>query len=138
MEQRARRWFVLALGTLALGALGFVVWSRKTGTPRVVPEGVRIRVEVLNASGRRGHAYRATVLLRQAGFDVVRFASDTATADSTIVLVRTAGESGDWASKLVAVLGVGSAVFAPDSSLYLDLTVRLGRDWRPPVQPFYP
>lgn len=138
MEQRARRWFVVALGTLALGALGFVVWSRKASTPRVVPEGVRVKVEVLNASGRRGYAHRASMLLRQAGFDVVRFASDTATADSTIVLVRAGGGSGEWASKLAAVLGAGSVVSALDSSLYLDLTVRLGRDWRPPAQPFYP
>ena len=35
------------------------------------PDGVRIRVQVLNATKTRGLARRATMLLRDRGFDVV-------------------------------------------------------------------
>jgi hypothetical protein len=137
MESLARRWLSIGVAALLLLALGALIMVRKGNQPpRVVPEGVRVKVEVLNASGRRGLAYRATLVLRQAGFDVVRFASDTTVAESTLVIVRSS--AADWAVQAAKVLGAQRVVSLPDSARYLDLTVRLGRDWQPPAQPFYP
>ena len=51
-------------------------------------EGVRVTVEVLNASGRPGLARVGTRVLRQAGIDVVNFGTAATTLDSTQILVR--------------------------------------------------
>ena len=102
----------------------------------LVPDNVRIKVEVLNASGQRGLARRATFALRDAGFDVVRFANDPERRDSTLVLVRSGNE--DWANLVARALGGARVEARPDSSRYLDVTVLLGADWRPPSKPFHP
>ena len=102
----------------------------------LVPDGVRIKVEVLNASGQRGLARRATFALRDAGFDVVRFANDPARRDSTLVLARSGNEG--WAALVARALGGARVEARPDSSRYLDVTVLLGADWRPPTKPFHP
>jgi hypothetical protein len=135
------------VGRVALGAVlvagAAVLWARATDGPGgsdrprpVVPEGTRIKVEVLNATRTRGLARRATFALRDAGFDVVRFTSDTAQRDSTLVLDRSGHE--DWARLVVRALGTGRVESRPDSSRYLDVTVLLGADWRPPAKPLYP
>ena len=102
----------------------------------LVPNGVRIKVEVLNASGQRGLARRATFALRDAGFDVVRFANDSGLRDSTLVLARSGKD--DWARLVARALGGARVESRPDSSRYLDVTVLLGSDWRPPAKPFHP
>jgi len=102
----------------------------------LVPDGVRIKVEVLNASGQRGLARRATFALRDAGFDVVRFANDPQRRDSTLVLARS-GNDGQ-AALVARALGGARVESRPDSSRYLDVTVLLGADWRPPAKPFHP
>jgi LytR cell envelope-related transcriptional attenuator len=128
---------------IAIAAIGILFWRRHDGGGRpgasrqsVVPAGVRIKVEVLNASGVRGLARRATFALRDAGFDVVRYANDTGRLDSTVVLDRSG--NADWARLVVRALGSGRVEARPDSSRYLDVTVLLGTDWRPPSQPFHP
>ena len=102
----------------------------------LVPSNVRIKVEVLNASGQRGLARRATFALRDAGFDVVRFANDPERRDSTLVLVRSGND--DWGNLVARALGGARVEARPDSSRYLDVTVLLGADWRPPSKPFHP
>src|SRR5687768_7250760 len=102
----------------------------------LVPGNVRIKVEVLNASGQRGLARRATFALRDAGFDVVRFANDPERRDSTLVLVRSGND--DWGNLVARALGGARVEARPDSSRYLDVTVLLGADWRPPSKPFHP
>jgi hypothetical protein len=102
----------------------------------LVPDGVRIKVEVLNASGQRGLARRATFALRDAGFDVVRFANDPQRRDSTLVLARSGNDG--WAALVARALGGARVESRPDSSRYLDVTVLLGADWRPPTKPFHP
>jgi hypothetical protein len=105
--------------------------------PRVyAPEGVRIKVEVVNATRTRGLARRATLFLRDAGFDVVRFTTDTARRDTTLVLDRSGHP--DWAARVAKALGGARVESRPDSSRYLDVTVLLGTTWRPPSEPFYP
>ena len=90
----------------------------------------RIRVEVLNAGGEAGMARVATDRLRDQGFDVVYFGNaDAFDQDSTVVLDRS--------GRLEAARAVGEAMGAtsilsePDSNLYLDVTVLLGKEWAP-------
>jgi hypothetical protein len=99
------------------------------------PDGVRIKVEIFNATKTKGLARRATLFLRDHGFDVVGSGTNTQPRASTIVFDRSGHP--DWAAR------VGRAMDAPvvtqrDSSRYLDVTVILGANWRPPALPFHP
>ena len=138
---------VVAAAVIVIG--GTIVVSvrvARTGSPSapkpspesMAPEGVRVRVQVVNASSVRGLARRATALLRDRGFDVVEAGTGTAAEqlDSTLVLDRSGHP--DWAARVAAALGGARVQARPDSSRYLDVTVFLGRTWRPPPQPFYP
>ena len=89
-----------------------------------------MRVEVLNAGGTQSMALRATDLLRDSGFDVVYYGNaERFGDDSTLVLNRT-GDM-DAARAVAEVLGARSIRAEPDSNLYLDVTVLLGREWTP-------
>jgi len=44
----------------------------------------------------------------------------------------------EWAAHLRKALGVGTVVTDADTSRYVDLTVFLGRDWRPPAESLRP
>lgn len=122
---------VLAAGAL-LGS-GITQWltvapvSRERPLPQI---GERIRVEVLNAGGEQGAARVATDELRSLGFDVVYFGNaETFGAEMSAVVDRVGRLE---AAKAVAdALGIRNVGSEPDSSLYVDTTVRLGRDWVP-------
>jgi hypothetical protein len=137
-----KRIAIVAVACVAL-VVAAVLWRDRgleppTTVSVLVPDNVRIKVEVLNASGERGLARRATFALRDAGFDVVRFGNDPAgaTRDSTLVLARSGNE--DWARLVARALGGARVEARPDSSRYLDVTVLLGADWRAPSKPFHP
>lgn len=147
-RRKIGRWLLLVL--LAVG--GWFAWEHyrgagapvPTGAPGsfdesaynvVAPAGVRIKIEVQNATATRGLARRATLYLRDRGFDVVSFGNAAERRDSTIVLDRSGHP--DWAA-LVATAMKAEVESRPDSSRYLDVTVLVGRDWRPPALPFYP
>jgi hypothetical protein len=100
------------------------------------PAGVRIKVEVFNATRMRGLGRRATLYLRDHGFDVVAFGTSPATRDTTLVIDR----SGHPAYAQLVAQGLGGARVEshPDSSRYVDVSVLVGAGWRPPPQPFYP
>ncbi len=101
------------------------------------PEGVRIRVEILNATATPRLAQGATRLLRDRGFDVVATGNSPARRDSTLVLDRT--NHPEWARLVASVLGRSGAVaLRPDTSRYVDITVLLGADWVPPAKAFDP
>lgn len=100
------------------------------------PEAVRIRVEVLNASSVQGLARRATFFLRDRGFDVVESGNAEEKHDSTIVLDRS--HNPEWARLVANAMGGAPVAEAPDSTLYVDVTVLVGPSWRPPAKPFYP
>ena len=100
------------------------------------PDGVRIRVQVLNTTGRRGLARRATRLLRDQGFDVVDMGNGTPALDTTLVLDRTGHP--EWAAAVAKVVTPATSRTERDSSRYLDVTVLLGRSWNPPPEPFNP
>ncbi len=138
------RWILLAL---ILGAAGFAVYRYRFGkssaevvaavaAPEVmVPAGTRIKVEVLNATKVRGLARRATFFLRDRGFDVVSMGTSRLESDSTVVLDRSGHP--EWASLVAKALNA-KVQTRLDSSRYLDVTVLIGRNWRPPALPFYP
>jgi hypothetical protein len=100
------------------------------------PGDVRIRVQVLNATGTRGLAQRATDHLRDKGFDVVDVGNNRDRMDSTLILDRS--NHPEWARRVAAAMGGATVLSRPDSSRYLDVTVLIGATWRPPTQPFHP
>ena len=101
------------------------------------PSGVRIRVEVLNATKTRGLARRATLFLRDLGYDVVDMGTSGASAgDSTVVIDRSGHP--DWARRIALAFGAARTITRTDTSRYLDVTVLVGPTWRPPAEPFYP
>jgi hypothetical protein len=150
MERRALRRAVALAAIVATVAGGGWWWARRTGSAAsapaserldaavkpIVPAGTRIRVEVLNATQVRGLARRATLYLRDLGFDVVRFAGDTSRRDTSLVLDRT--DHPEWASLMSQALGGAPVQSRADSSRYVDITVLIGSSWRPPAKPFYP
>ena len=100
------------------------------------PEGVRIRVEILNATATPRLALSATRLLRDRGFDVVSIGNSPTRRDSTLVLDRT--EHPEWARLVASVLGRAAIEARADTSRYVDITVLLGADWTPPAKALYP
>ncbi len=95
-----------------------------------------MKVQVLNGTTVRGLARRATVLLRDRGFDVVDVGTTSDRRDTTLVLDLSGHP--EWARRVSRVFGAARVEARPDSSRYLDITVILGSSWRPPAQPFYP
>ena len=141
MEPGALKRIAVVASAAVTLVVAAVLWRDKGLAPPdrvtvLVPDDVRIKVEILNASGQRGLARRATFALRDAGFDVVRFANDPERRDSTLVLARSGHD--DWAALVARALGGARVESRPDSLRYLDVTVLLGADWRPPTKPFHP
>lgn len=124
----------LVLGAFAASTLMRHLDERETANlePRMedtapsVPR-PRIRVEVRNGSGLPGAAERMTELLRRRGFDVVDFGNaDRFDHERTHVLDRIGNRA--YAREVAAVLQGVPIESAPDSSLYLDVTVMIGGD----------
>lgn len=139
------RWILLAL---VLSGAGYLAWKRYGGAnvlspdetvsampESMVPPGVRIKVEVLNATGTAGLARKATMFLRDRGFDVVETGNASEKRSSTLVLDRSGHP--EWAGLVARAMSAKSEK-RPDTTRYLDVTVLLGDDWRPPPLPFYP
>jgi hypothetical protein len=145
-----RRWHllvgILVLVVVAAAALLFqqrraqATGAKAAGLLRApevrAPEGVRIRVQVLNATKTRGLARRATMLLRDRGFDVVENGTLPQQRDTTLVLDLSGHP--EWANRLAQIFAPAKVTVRADSSRYLDITVVIGTTWRPPSQPFYP
>ena len=102
------------------------------------PPNSRIRVEVLNATPTRGLARRATRFLRDQGFDVVDMGTANEPVD-TIVVIDRSGHP-EMAKKVADAFGGALMQMRPDTLRYLDVTVLVGRSWRPPAstEPFNP
>ncbi|MEX2177431.1 MAG: LytR C-terminal domain-containing protein [Gemmatimonadaceae bacterium] len=111
--------------------------SRRAAPPDAsIPDAPRVRVQVLNATDTRGLARQATMHLRDRGFDVLEVGNAGEQLDSTLVLDRAGNP--ELARRVADALGGARVESRPDSSRYLDVTVLLGRAWRPPAEPFYP
>jgi len=136
---------IIIVGLIALVAIGAttIVEIRTHRVPvappppRIrAPEGVRVRVQVLNGTKTHGLARRATMLLRDRGFDVVETGNVSESRDTTIVL--DVSNHPDWAASVAKLFGTARIETRHDSSRYLDIVVVLGSAWRPPSEPFYP
>jgi len=123
------------VGSLAWGLLGRgrgASAERADRPPTSVPAPVeqRVRVEVLNASGRPGLAREATRVLRDRGFDVVFFGNAQGFAPDTSIVLDRVGRM-DAARRVADAVGIRRVYARPAANLYLDATVVLGRDWSP-------
>lgn len=140
MWSRVRAGAVVAVVLLA-GAFMGSAWSqwwgrnRETSGPSTQePHTTRLRVEVLNAGGSSGAARGATDRLRDGGFDVVFFGNaDSFDRDSSVVVDRMGHL--EAARRVADALGIRRVKSEPDSNLYLDVSVLLGRDWVPTDNP---
>lgn len=142
---RRRRYGRIILVSLILCVIGWIVWlivnafsapgASYAPDDARAPEATRIKVEVLNATRTKGLARRATLYLRDRGFDVVGSGNVSEQRATTIVYDRSSHPA--WA-RLVGRAMNAPVASRPDSSRYLDVTVLIGADWRPPPQPFHP
>jgi hypothetical protein len=125
---------------LVLGAFGASTWMRHVGPQTPSPgassgdslapppvERARIRVQVRNGSGIPGAAADVTEFLRDAGFDVVDFGNAEEFNEPRTVVIDRVGAPARAREVAAALRGVPirSAV---DTTLYLDVTVLVGRD----------
>ncbi len=145
MERRALKRVGLVVVVLALVTAGIVAARSMRASPEpkrapppdaTAPAGQRVRVQVLNATSGRGLARRATIHLRDRGFDVVEMGTSSEQRDSTLVLDRSGHP--EWARRVADALGGARVETRPDTSRYLDVTVLVGRSWRAPAEPFNP
>lgn len=142
------RVLVLVLGVAAVGLFLGSGLSREGSVselPQEAPPAYdlpgRVRVEVLNGGGVSGVAWEATLALRDQGFDVVNYGNaGTYSADSSVVMDRV-GDM-ETARMVAEALEIPLVLSEPDSTLFVDVTVRLGPDWtgkplpeKPDVEP---
>ena len=146
------RWLVLAI-VLAVGVGALVARNRVENadgeapmdslqtlvmdTSARAPDGVRIKVRVVNTTNARGLAKRATLVLRDFGYDVVEYDGDVKSPRKSTLIVSHTGHA-DWAERLQKALGTGTIEARADTLRYVDFTVLLGTDWTPPAQAFRP
>ena len=143
MERRTLKWIAVVLTAHVIVAAAIATRAVRNRVPERAPppdasmsSSERVRVQVLNATAVRGLARRATLHLRDRGFDVLEIGTATEQLDSTLVLDRSGHP--EWAKRVADALGGARVESRPDSSRYLDVTVLLGRSWRAPAEPFYP
>jgi len=121
---------LLGVGTLLGSAIA--QWWHPSGPLPVGPGfgqiGDRIRVEVLNTGGVPGVAREATAVLRDRGLDVVYYGNAENFSEEASVVLDRVGRPGP-ARDVADALGIREVVSVPDSSLYVDVTVRLGPEW---------
>jgi hypothetical protein len=118
----------LAAGLLQRGRPGAAaIPSRESRT--TAPPTQRVRVQVLNASGRPGLARDATRELRDRGFDVLEFGNAPAGSDPHRSVVLDRVGKLPLARQVADALRIQRVEARPDTNLVLDVTVVLGRDW---------
>lgn len=89
----------------------------------------RILIEVLNAKGQQGLARAVTRQLRQQGLDVIYFGSARA-EDSTAILLRRGDPAAARTVAQALDLDAGRVRVATDTTLRVDVTVVLGKDFQ--------
>jgi hypothetical protein len=130
--------FVIILVLSGVGlllGLSLTRWGRETpemGPPSSIPGARgRVRVEVLNGGGVAGAAWDATRVLRDRGFDVVLFGNAGTFSDDSSVVMDRVGKL-ETARLVADALGILQLRSEPDSTLFVDVTVRLGPEWTGP------
>lgn len=130
---------LLVAGLVVSMALGFGSGGTRDApsAPEEVPDvpaaraapGERVRVEVLNAAGVPGLARVATRTLRERGFDVVYFGNARGFSPETTLVIDRVGRE-ETARDVAGALEVERVSSRPDSTLLLEVTVVIGRDWK--------
>lgn len=138
MRLKVRRSRVVALLAVVVLLAGVAVWhltrpaavDASGASSRLPPLPDRVTVEVLNGTAVAGAARLGTLLLRQAGLDVVYYG----TADSahrararSVILVRGGDTAG--VGRVLTVLHHADVERAPDATRLVDLSVILGRSF---------
>lgn len=142
-----RNRMVFIAGGLVVAAVAGVVGARvyrpgpsiaAAGDTTRAPQGQRVTVEVLNASGTGGLAKRVTFLLRDRGFDVVHYNNDPDGRRSE-TLIRDFTNKPEAAERLARVLG-GARIERTKDPLDrgLDLSVKIGAAYTPVAEVFHP
>lgn len=93
----------------------------------------RVTIDVRNAGGVAGMARTATDHLRAAGFDVVSLGNAGDFGHDTTVVIDRVGAT-EKAAAVARALGVARVASEPDPNLFVDVTVRLGSDWKAPAR----
>ena len=142
---RARLFVVV--GVVLVAVAGSLVGARSLlgrsaavdlGDTTRAPAGQPVIVEVLNSSGVSGLARRATFLIRDRGFDVVAWGNDPIGRRNQTQIVDYTDRP-EAAERLARVLGGAEVTRGRDSlKRGLDLTVRLGSTFQPPIEAFHP
>ena len=97
--------------------------------PGVAPKPAgRVRVEVLNASGVPGLAAKGRTMLRDVGFDVVYVGNATGYAPDTSLVLDRVGRM-ELARSVADEMAIPRVYARPDSNVFVDVTVVLGKDW---------
>jgi hypothetical protein len=110
-----------------------------TTRPPAPPSGpeASVRVEVLNGSGRPGRAREVTDRLRSRGYDVVYFGNASDGPWGVSKVIDRVGNR-ERAEGVARALGIAEVRTQPDSTLLLDVTVVIGKDWAAHLPPATP
>lgn len=131
------------VGSLAAGLMrgrngappagGHGVTEKDTGGVASRPVG-RVRVEVLNASGVPGLAAKGRTMLRDRGYDVVYVGNANGFEPDTSLVLDRVGRM-ELARSVADELAIPRVFPRPDSNVYVDVTVVLGKDWAAGAEP---
>jgi hypothetical protein len=88
----------------------------------------RVRVEVLNASGVPGLAAKGRTVLRDHGFDVVYVGNANGYEPDTSLVLDRVGRM-ELARSVADQMAIPRVYPRPDSNVFVDVTVVLGKDW---------
>lgn len=120
---------LVLVGSLLSGVGAGDAAVRALPRSRTDAAGERVRVEVLNAAGITGLARSATERLRAAGYDVVYYGNAESFGRDTSVVIDRIGRP-DAARAVARSIEIPVVRERRDTTLYLDVTVIIGADWR--------
>ena len=135
---RRARGAVLLGGILVIGAIALYHLLAGHGSESEVVVGKTvhtIQLDVLNSTGETKLAQRMTDYLRSRGFDVVELGNYSGELAESFVVDRSGNRKA--AEQVASVIGVGPehVVQKIDKSLYLDVSVYIGKDFKS-LRPF--
>jgi len=115
---------------LGMFLVSMVIVFSKTDPQEIYKKNANLRVEVLNGCGVDRLALKVTNFLRKKGFNVVKI-GDTKIQDfdETVVLER-ARDNMDNAKYFAKQIGCKNVDKDIDQSLYIDITVIIGKDYK--------
>jgi hypothetical protein len=103
--------------------------TEKAAEPGAAPRPAgRVRVEVLNASGVPGLAAKGRTVLRDRGYDVVYVGNASGFEPDTSLVLDRVGRM-ELARSVADELAIPRVYARPDSNVFVDVTVVLGKDW---------